>query len=466
MSKKAKPVQTAVSDGAPLPNERPGRRSLRLLRKFLVTFFLTFLGLCIVGGLSFFMYLRSQIRPMGSSESSAAQEQVHQQVDSGLKQQNNPIVNFFSSVPKRVNFVIFGLDGSGRSTRSDTMILGCFNTEKSTLDFVSLPRDVPIVMPKDRRDLLASYGRWTPSGGAMKLGEVYAYAGDEYGPEFATKQIEELVGVKIEYYATVDLEAFKYIVNELGGVEFDVPYRMKYKDDLQGLNIDLRPGLQLLDGDAAEGLVRFRDHDNTLGGIYTDWNRGETQQLFIKAMLTQMAAKGIVANLPTFVSTALNYVKTNFDPVDLPKYINYVKNLGAGDINTHLLVGDDRYDGSAWYTYLDMDASMRVIDSIFYDAGEPKRVSSVGKKIQVLNGGYTAGMAQKTSDELTSQGFTVAGIGDYTGTQQAGTRILVKDDGMGEDLLPLFAGASLIVAENECADAGVDIIIILGTDAG
>lgn len=457
------------------PYKNKSSRALWYAKKFVTAVLLVSIGLFpIVGGAMIGNYLYSEYNRIKDVNDTVMKDvnsptnaEVHQQAGSGLVQpQDTP-----SPTQKRVTFIIYGLDGSGQSTRSDTMILGCFNTDTGALDMVSLPRDLSIVLPKNLMDILTSHGRHPPSSGSMKLGEIYAYAGNDLGYEVATTEIQNIFGVSIDYYVTVDLTAFKYIVTQIGGVDFDVPVRMKYSDPYQDLYIDLQPGMQHLDADQAEQLVRFRDHNNTLNGAYNDWTRGQTQQEFIKAIISQLMTTGTKNSIETLMNAASDYVTTNFDITkNLPKYAGYIGKLNINNINTHSLVGTDKQDSAGtWYTYLDMDASAQIIDSIFYDSdadAQAAQASSAGKQIEVLNGGYTSGMAQKTKDMLTSQGFTVVGIGDYAGAKQAATRIVVKRDGMGQDLQALFNGSDVSVDAGACAGAGVDIIVILGTDEG
>lgn len=54
------------------------------------------------------------------------------------------------------------------------------------------------------------------------------------------EQIEELIGVDIDYYLIFDSKMLIDIVDKVGGVEVDVPVRMKYDDPTQNLHIDLK----------------------------------------------------------------------------------------------------------------------------------------------------------------------------------------------------------------------------------
>lgn len=67
-----------------------------------------------------------------------------------------------------------------------------------------------------------------------------------------------MTGLDLKYYMVVDNEALIKLVDVIRGVEFDVPINMNYHDDTQGLSIELSKGLQVLDGNHAEQLLRFR----------------------------------------------------------------------------------------------------------------------------------------------------------------------------------------------------------------
>ena len=78
----------------------------------------------------------------------------------------------------------------------------------------------------------------------------------------------------------VNLEAFRETVDLVGGVEFDVPQDMYYQDPTQNLHIDLKAGKQLLDGEKAMELVRFRK-----GYASQDIQRTKVQQEFLNDMI-------------------------------------------------------------------------------------------------------------------------------------------------------------------------------------
>ena len=84
----------------------------------------------------------------------------------------------------------------------------------------------------------------------------------ESDPQIILDEINELTGLDIEYYMTINNNALIELVDSVGGVEFDVPIDMNYDDRSQNLHIHLKKGLQIIDGEKAECLLRFRHNNN------------------------------------------------------------------------------------------------------------------------------------------------------------------------------------------------------------
>ncbi|MCL2699592.1 MAG: LCP family protein [Defluviitaleaceae bacterium] len=364
------------------------------------------------------------------------------------------------SVPARTNFAILGVDDDG--TRTDTIMTGSFNSETGAIDLISIPRDTYVEMPEERMAILRAEGRWVPAGGVMKMNQVHHYAGPEHGLAFAVAQLEDLLGITIDYSARVNLVAFRHIVDALGGVEFDVPQRMFYRDPCQALVIDLQPGLQVLNGEQAEGLVRYRMADKynpiSPGYVEADLQRVRVQQAFLSALISQaMERRNLLTATGAFVTAIFRYVDTDFGVADVPKYITSLRNFSQDNISAMTLpVDNTRIRGQSFVQKREPDAS-EMLESIF---GEVKYESSFGKQIMVLNGGETRGKANEVRIRLEEAEYTVARIADYMGARQRETRILVRRRGQGEDLLEFFNSAVILIdPQTDC-----DIKIIIGTD--
>lgn len=106
---------------------------------------------------------------------------------------------------------------------TDTIMVAEYDPQKQQASILSIPRDTFIGNNKNTA---------TPWD---KINAVY-----QTGPENVLKEINELTGLDIKYYIKVDTEAFKALVEAIGGVTFDVPIDMKYTDKKQGLYINLK----------------------------------------------------------------------------------------------------------------------------------------------------------------------------------------------------------------------------------
>ncbi len=446
--------QINYAKGQELRREQRPSPKKRVVRKFFLTFFVTLVLLSTVGGLVLYGLAHN------GDEGALA---IARSIDSNLKTGGN-LMNLFSNVKEHTNFVLMGTDEAG--TRTDFMMVGSFNSKTKAIDIISMPRDTYVVMPQERRDILSGMGKWTPS--EMKLTHVHHYAGNEIGTEFTIKQIEEILNIQIEYYALVDIESFRYIVDEIGGVEFDVPQRMYYRDPVQGLYIDLQPGVQVLNGADAEGLVRYRKSDakNPISKGYAngDLQRVEVQQAFMKALISQLASKdNILKNASAVMSTLIKYVETNFDITDAGKFAQFLPDIKTQNINTYTLPGDSKtINGQSYFIHDPVETAALVEEIFFSSPDEIKEEDSFDKKIQILNGAGEVGLASKNRDFLEEKGYSVADIDDYFGKRTPETRIMVNKKGFGADIAALYKDSKIIVDRSIASD--YDIVIILGTN--
>lgn len=179
---------------------------------------------------------------------------------------------------------------------TDTMMLAAYDVPNQTVSVMSLPRDT-YIRRSGRRMLLNSVYNW--GGGA---------SGD--GIETLKEEVRELTGVPVDYYAIVQWKAFGELVDAIGGVYYDVPRNMNYDDNIQDLHIHVSKGYQLLDGDKAMQVVRFREGAN--GYIDGDLGRIRTQQGFMKAVVKKCLEPGVLlSNLTEYIGIFQKNVSTD-----------------------------------------------------------------------------------------------------------------------------------------------------------
>lgn len=187
-------------------------------------------------------------------------------------------------------------DGSS-DTRTDTMIVVSINRETRTASMISLPRDLYVYMPNRIMSRLNT---------AVTLG----------GVDLLKQTILYNFGIPIHYYAQVDFEGFKQIVDLLGGVQMAVSCPLQ---DWRLISPELDPtveenweqfrleaGVYQMDGDLALWYARSRL-------TTTDFDRGRRQQQLLQGMLNQSVDLGLVAKAPELWSTFSDVVETDMD---------------------------------------------------------------------------------------------------------------------------------------------------------
>lgn len=376
--------------------------------------------------------------------------------------QNNFFINRLLP-PQRTSFLIIGLDDD--DMRADVVILGVFNREINQVDLISIPRDVLVNLSQENRAYLTSNGRRAPT--QTKYADLFAHGGVNHGASIIRKHTEEFFGVSIDYQVIIGLDAFVKIVDEVGPITMEIPAGgLFYKDPVQDLIIAIPEGIQQLDGRMAEGVVRYRD-----SYARADLQRIEMQQKFMEELFRQTLQRDtIMNNIVELLEIFIEYVDTDFKIEDLAMYIPFVLRLEPESLVTHnISVRDvripDPYQNNARISYVipDMDETRRLIDSIFYSMPQNQEADEgliENPRIKVLNGGSPSGTASRVRNMLVEKGHNVIQIGDYTGRHTDNTRIIVSQEGLGDNLKVNFSSPTIQVDTN--IEQGFDIIIITG----
>lgn len=195
--------------------------------------------------------------------------------------------------PYTYTFFLVAKDQVG--SNADTMMVCTYDTQAQTVGVVSVPRDTLV-----------------ESG---KLNAVY-----QQGVEALRDTVSDLLGIPIDFYVAVDMEGFKVLVDELDGIDFNVPIHMSYDDPGQDLSIHYEPGMQHLDGQDVLNVARCRKNSDGPGtypdNIYSaypddDIGRTRTQQQLIAAIVKKALSNPQKIN--SYIEIFLEYVDTNLE---------------------------------------------------------------------------------------------------------------------------------------------------------
>jgi LCP family protein required for cell wall assembly len=334
----------------------------------------------------------------------------------------------------RLNILLLGLDAGtiGASEehnrhRSDTMMVFSIDRDKKDIKVLSIPRDTRVKIP---------------GVGVEKINAAMAFG----GPDLAVKTVKDFLGIPIHNYVVVNYKGFKEIVDALGGVEINIEKPMKYDDNAGNLHIDLKPGLQVLNGDKAEQFVRFRHYP---GG---DLDRVKAQQKFIEAVGKTILKPSTLLKLPKIINTVQENVETDIGPLEVAGLANFARQVGTDNIKTFILPGEGKYISGVSY-FIPFQSQMNdMVDQIFFDGGY--------SKVAVLNGNGSSGVASKIARELEQKGFKVVRVANADSFDYETTTIIYpkekKDD--AEKIARIFTNAEM--KEEPQLQAGLTTVIV------
>lgn len=345
--------------------------------------------------------------------------------------------------------------------RTDTIILVDYNSINNKVTLMSIPRDTKVTVPQDMYNVMISnYPVLKNQSSTMKINAINNY-GNERGMEFLKEYIEDMLDVTIDYTALLHIDAVRYLVDSVGGIEFDVPRNMYYSDPTQNLLINLKAGLQLLDGNSAEQLLRFRSYGDG------DLTRVEVQQEFIKLFLDKIfSMDSIISNPSAYLTALIDYVETNFKITDALKYIKEINKIDMSNIENYTMPVIIQ-DGSSYLLTNSTEIKEFAYELFNKETIRPEDIvyeSSYHKSIQVLNGSNTSGIAKLTKEYLEDNGYLVSSIGDSSDAKSEETLIYVSKEGYGYDIKALFKNANVVVNPVKTAGFGYDITVVVGTN--
>ncbi|HIK34598.1 MULTISPECIES: LCP family protein [unclassified Thermosynechococcus] len=348
-----------------------------------------------------------------------------------------------------VNLLVLGVDkvldapeGSAERFRgrTDTLLLARFNPENGTITVLSIPRDTRIEIP--------GYG-------IDKINAANVYGEVDLTVRVVSKTLNY---TPIDRYIRIDTGAFRELVDLVGGVEVNVPKRMVYTDHTQKLYIDLQPGLQTLNGEQAEGFVRFRYDE--LGDI----GRAQRQQMLIKALQKKLANPIMLTQLPKIYGVLRKYVDTDLTFAELMAIAQFSLRIEPDNLRLILLPG--RFSESYWLP--DYDRIDRVVAEHFSD--HPSKLidhtwrETSTLRIALQNASGSSEAAQDMADFLAHHGYTNVIISEEWYQQAPETEIVAQQGDIGAAQMIRSVLGMGRVSPNSTGVLSSDITIRIGRD--
>ncbi len=224
------------------------------------------------------------------------------------------------------NILILGSDRRPNTPnwRTDVIMIVAMDLANGEAGVISVPRDVYIdVIPNhqpNRVNVIDYLGeKDEPDGG---------------GPALLSSIIESKMGIRIDHYLRFDFEAFKDVVDALGGVEVTVDCAVSDYLPEEDIALRLQPGTHRLDGRQALAYVRSRRQ----GG---DLDRVRRQQRMMWAVRDQIRRENLVSRVPALYAALSNSVQTDVSLVSAIRYVRFALALDEEDVHGLVLTPPD-----------------------------------------------------------------------------------------------------------------------------
>lgn len=231
------------------------------------------------------------------------------------------------------SILIMGVDSEKENLKNaafngDALMLLTFNPKTLTTTILSIPRDsyVPIACFENNEKNKITHA-------AM------------YGEDCMIKTIENFTDIKIDYYVKINFKGVVNIIDELGGIEVEVPYSFceQNSDRKWGKNtIYVEKGKQVLNGEQALALSRNRKNNTSkcsskwTKGYRSDFVRGENQQLVLRATINKLKEINNLNTISNLLGKVSNSMETNMSTNQILSLYNIGKDILLKSSNANL----------------------------------------------------------------------------------------------------------------------------------
>ncbi len=235
---------------------------------------------------------------------------------------------------KPFTVLLIGVGGQNHpgGTLADTIMLASVNPKAKSVSLFSIPRDLYVKIPgngSDKINAAHAFGEKNPP----------ARAPNKAGGPYVLKQaVEDVTGIKVDYFVRIDFDGFKKIVDTLGGVTVNVKTAINdplYPDaNMKGYDpFSIKVGTQTLNGTTALKYARSRE-------TTSDFDRARRQQEILIAIKDKVLSAGVLANpkkMTDLITVLGQHILTDFSPSELDSFITLAKKFDDPTISQFVM---------------------------------------------------------------------------------------------------------------------------------
>jgi polyisoprenyl-teichoic acid--peptidoglycan teichoic acid transferase len=266
---------------------------------------------------------------------------------------------------ERITVLLVGVDfAPGRDHHlTDTMMIATLDPRTGEGAMVSVPRDL--------------YGVPLGQGGTWhaKLNSLMSRAESDPtnfpmgGPAALKAAIGELLGTRIHYFAAIDIDGMRQVIDTIGGITVTVERAVhdpRYADEIAGTRgFSIQPGVQHMNGQVAMAFIRSRQ-----GVGDSDFTRAERQQQVLTAIARKLTAGNLLVTLPGLLDAVRDNVSTDVPSRRIPDIAAEVQTADLGSLERIVLappeyVTPDPHSAEGYVLHPNFEAIRELAERIF-----------------------------------------------------------------------------------------------------
>jgi polyisoprenyl-teichoic acid--peptidoglycan teichoic acid transferase len=251
----------------------------------------------------------------------------------------------------RYNVLLLGGDsGPDRSgVRPDSLTVASIDKDTGKTVLIGLPRnleDVPFkagtVMDKEFPNGFDCDGCYLNSVNTWANDHADRYGTKNPGIKATMDAVQEITGLKLNYYAMVNMKGFAKLIDAVGGVTMTVRERTAIGGIGSPIRGYIEAGKQKLTGDQALWYSRSRVQNN-------DFSRMGRQKCVMNAMVQQLSPQKVLLNVGKIASSGKELLSTDIPQKDLDVFLDLALKAKSQTVSTVSLVPPVIYTGNPDY---------------------------------------------------------------------------------------------------------------------
>lgn len=399
------------------------------------------------------------------------------------------------TIDQRINILVMGLDQrldepDNEEYRTDSMMVLTIDPYSKTAGVFSIPRDTRVNIPDPNGDG-GVYTR-TRINEAYEMGQYGVNYPTGYpggGGQLAMDVVKQNFGIPIDYYVVLNWASFIKIVDNLGGIDVNVPdyvYDPAYTscqfcDDYYP--VEFLPGEQHMDGTTALEYVRIRHSDN-------DFKRIERQQIVLRAIIAKAESQSLlsVGQMKSLYSTYRDSITTDIPDTQVPGLALLVSQIDSSEglANIPMVsMADATYPcpASECGDAAELDFNVQKMEELKAEVFSDVQLTTENAKISILNGTNAATLAGDFGEQLKIGGIPSTNITtdenangllyhttviiDVTGKDEHTVSQIQSALGIPDSSVLKATDPQAISLMSQTAYTGTtsDILVVLGDDA-